>query len=140
MATAPAPIDALPAAPNPDSPEATFDAAAYAWSAALPAWTTQANALGGTTYANAAEATAAAETATAQAGAAVAAVNATLWVSGTTYAAGTAVYSPITLGTYRTLTSGISSFDPSLQPARWLVMNGGATGVPDFLLHAQGII
>jgi hypothetical protein len=65
MPTAPTPVDALPTAPNPDSPEATFDSAAYAWSAALPAWTTAVNAVGGNVFANATEANAAANTAAA---------------------------------------------------------------------------
>ena len=91
-----------------------------------------------TTSANAAEAEAAATAATAQATAAIAAAGAVLWVSGTNYAAGAAVYSPLTLASYRTGTAGISSTDPSIDTTRWTRL--GSAGVPDFLLHAQGII
>lgn len=56
MATTPTPIGALPTAPAPDQPQATFDANAYAWSSALPTWTTETNALATNVYNNATEA------------------------------------------------------------------------------------
>lgn len=51
--TAPSPASVLPAPPDPLQSEAAFDAAAYAFSAALPAFGTQANALAENVYANA---------------------------------------------------------------------------------------
>jgi hypothetical protein len=68
MPTAPTPITALPPAPNPDDDESTFDAAAYAYSAAQPACVTQTNALGANVFANAVEAVAAAAAASISAG------------------------------------------------------------------------
>ena len=68
MATSPPTIAALPATPDPTSPSATFDAAAYAWSVALPAFVTSTNAVGTNVYDNAVDAADKATTATTQAG------------------------------------------------------------------------
>ncbi len=84
MATAPTPISALPTAPDPSSNSSTFDAAAYAWTIALPAFVSSTNALGDTTYNNAVEAAASAVTATTGAG------TATTQAGIATLAAGTA--------------------------------------------------
>ena len=54
----------LPDPPDPLDDEATFDAAAYAWSAALPGFGSDLVAIGAATYANAGEALTAATTAT----------------------------------------------------------------------------
>lgn len=72
MPTAPTPIDALPPAPDPDDDESTFDAEAYAFSAAQPACVTQTNALGANVYANAVDAVNAASAAAVSASAATA--------------------------------------------------------------------
>ncbi len=56
MATSPPIIAALPATPDPTSPSATFDAAAYAWSVALPAFVTSTNSVGTNVYDNAVDA------------------------------------------------------------------------------------
>lgn len=68
MIIAPTPIDALPPAPDPTQPQEAFDAAAYAWSDALPDFVTQANALAANVKNNADEAASKASTATSQAG------------------------------------------------------------------------
>ena len=52
--------------------------------------------------------------------AAAAATGALLWVSGTSYTAGTSVvYSPINFLTYRRIVSGAGTTDPSLDPTNW---------------------
>jgi hypothetical protein len=56
MPTSPTPITELPAAPNPDDDESVFDNSAYAWSASLPNFRLQANAIASVTYGNAQEA------------------------------------------------------------------------------------
>ena len=61
----------------------------------------------------------------AQTAAEVAAANAAatnggqLWVSGTTYAAGYLVYSPLNKRSYRRLVAGAGTVDPSLDPTNW---------------------
>lgn len=70
-------------------------------------------------YNNAVAAFNAAMTATAQADAAVSAVNAPVWVSGTTYAIGNARYSPLNGRTYRRRTAGAGTTDPALDPTNW---------------------
>lgn len=67
MPTPPVAIDALPAAPNPDSDEVAFDNAAWNWASALPNFRSQFNAASSITYTNAQEAVAAANTAVASA-------------------------------------------------------------------------
>ena len=136
--TAPPTITALPTPPDPGD-RSTFNGRAYPWSVALTPWTGEVGAVADNVYQNALEASTAATTATAQASAAVSAVNAVQWVSGTNYAAGDSVWSPITLKSYRTGTAGVSSTDPSLDTARWTVI-GGAAELPHFLLLNAGII
>lgn len=130
-------ITALPTPPSRSDP-ANFATRADAFLGALPTFATEANSTASTMDAQASSATSAANTATAQAGYAIAAANATLWVSGTNYSAGAGVYSPATLASYRTGTSGVSSVDPSLDTSRWTRL--GSSGVPDFILHSYGII
>lgn len=140
MATpAPTPPGSPPALPVSTDAESTFDTLWDAFNAWLKnnLWP-YLGAVADSTEANATEAEAAAATATAQAEAAVSAAGAELWVGGANYAAGTAVYSPLTLASYRTATSGVSSTDPSIDTARWVRL--GSSGAPDFLLHSQGII
>jgi len=54
--------------------------------------------------------------------AAIAAVNATVWVSGTTYAVGDGRFSPINFQTYRRKTAGAGTTDPSLDPTNWALI------------------
>lgn len=70
-----------------------------------------------TTQAN--TATTQANIATAQAASAIAATGVIAWVSGTTYAIGDARYSPIDSQTYRRLTSGAGTTDPSADSINW---------------------
>jgi len=59
---------------------------------------------------------------------ALAAVNATAWVSGTTYAIGQPVWSPVNLLTYRRKTNGAGTTDPSSDPTNWQLVGSGLTG------------
>lgn len=59
------------------------------------------------------------------AAAAAAAAAASMWVSGTTYAAGSVVYSPIDFQSYRRIVSGAGTTDPSLDPTKWTQISGG---------------
>lgn len=54
--------------------------------------------------------------------------NVTQWVSGTTYAVGDCVFSPIDFKTYRRKTSGAGTTDPSLDSANWQGIGGVSTG------------
>jgi hypothetical protein len=49
---------------------------------------------------------------------------ATLWVSGTTYAIGNVRYSPANGQTYRRLTAGAGTTDPSADTTNWVIVNG----------------
>lgn len=51
---------------------------------------------------------------------AAAATNAVLWVSGTTYAIGFLVYSPVDNRVYRRLTAGAGTTDPSADATNWV--------------------
>jgi hypothetical protein len=132
MPTPPPPITALPLAPSRDD-SVNFSARADAFVAALPPFGTEANALASNVYSNALEAevdatAAAASEATAgsfagqsAASALLAAQNtaAPLWVSGTTYAIGAVVYSPLDAAIYRRKTAGAGTTDPSLDSTNW---------------------
>lgn len=54
---------------------------------------------------------------------AAAANGASVWVSGTTYAAGVLRWSPANGRTYRRLTAGAGTTDPSADPANWLLIS-----------------
>lgn len=54
---------------------------------------------------------------------AAAANGASVWVSGTTYAAGVLRWSPATGRTYRRLTAGAGTTDPSLDATNWLLIS-----------------
>ena len=54
---------------------------------------------------------------------AAAATGAALWVSGTTYAIGALVWSPINARVYRRLTAGAGTTDPSIDTTNWLVLS-----------------
>ena len=126
MTTTPPAITALPAAPDPNN-RTTFNALAYPWSAALPAFGESISAVAENVKANADEAHADALVAEAQANAAIAAAGATVWVSGTTYAIGDARYSPLSLQTYRRRTAGAGTTDPSLDATNWAILGGTTT-------------
>jgi hypothetical protein len=82
--------------------------------------------LGAITEATSAASTAvaAADTAVAAASAASATANVTIWISGTTYAQGDNVFSPIDFQTYRRKSPGGGTTDPSLDGTNWAVVGG----------------
>lgn len=111
------PITELPEPPRRNAPS-TFADLGDAFLAALPTFGTEANALRDTVVAAEANCIAAA-----------AGAGATLWVSGTTYAAGNARYSPIDYQTYRRKTAGSGTTDPSLDSTNWARLNVAAPSV-----------
>jgi hypothetical protein len=76
-------------------------------------------ALAANVFANATDAAASAATAAANSAIAVAAVGVTKWVSGTTYAQGVNVWSPITFITYKRKIAGAGTIDPSADSTNW---------------------
>lgn len=140
-------ITALPTAPSRADPT-NFATRADAWISQFTNTTvTEINTVAGEVNTNAASAAASASTATTQAGnaatsataasnsataaAASVATVAALWVSGTTYALGTLVYSPINFATYRKKTSTAGgTVDPSINTTDWTspVVTVGAGG------------
>lgn len=101
-------ITPLPSAPAVTDTTSEFNSKAFNWVAALNPFVTEANALLATC-----------ETAAATSGAAIAMVGAVKWVSGTAYAIGDAVYSPIDMQTYRRKTNGGGTTDPSADSTNW---------------------
>lgn len=112
------PLTALPTPPNRNSP-ATFADDGDDFLGALPKFAEEVDALRNTVVAAEANCIAAA-----------AAAGATLWVSGTTYAAGDARYSPLDYQTYRRKTAGAGTTDPSLDSTNWTRINVAAPSVP----------
>lgn len=112
-------ITPLPTAPAVTDTTSEFNTKAFNWVAALDTFTTEANALASAVDADATAAAADADAAEAAAIAATAAANAELWVSGTTYAIGDVVYSPINLQSYRRVTNGAGTTDPSADATNW---------------------
>lgn len=112
-------ITALPTPPSKADP-ANFATRGDAFLGALPTFTTQANALAIEVNNDAAAAAVSAANAAASAAQANAVTGVTKWVSGTTYANGAAVYSPIDYFTYRRKTaSGSDTTDPSADTTNW---------------------
>lgn len=68
---------------------------------------------------SASSASASASAAATSASTAASNTNATLWISGTTYAANVVVYSPINGRSYKRKTSGAGTTDPSLDTTNW---------------------
>lgn len=151
MPTPATPITALPTPPSRDD-SVNFAARADAFVAALPTFGSEANTLATNVYNNAVEAEAdavaaaasavaannSAAAANASAQAAAIASNVSLWVSGTSYTSGEAVYSPITFLTYRRITNGAGTTDPSADSVNWqqisgtvnsVAVSGGTTGL-----------
>jgi hypothetical protein len=60
----------------------------------------------------------------AAAGAATSAANASIWVSGQTYAVGVVRFSPINFLSYRRKTAGAGTTDPSLDATNWALVAG----------------
>lgn len=133
MPSIPPSITALPAPPDP-SDRSTYNARAYPWSVAQQTLATEVAAVADNVFDNATEAAAAAALAVPAAAAAEAASNATLWVSGTPYAAGVVVWSPINALSYRRKTAGAGTTDPSADSANWASLAGG---VPSLLRSAR---
>ena len=136
-------ITALPESPSRnDTPEEFVDKA-DAFVAALPGFVTQANSLATTINTNTTTATTAATTATTKAteaatsaaeaaislSSATATVGVTKWISGTTYAEGNNVWSPIDFQTYRRKSGGAGATDPSLDTANWELLTTRVAGL-----------
>lgn len=118
-------ITPLPTPPSRNDPT-NFSTRADAFLGALPTFATEANALAVDVNADAvaaaaavSDAEAAVVDAEAAAAAAAAAANVTKWVSGTTYAEGVAVWSPITYLSYRRKIAGAGTTDPSADSTNW---------------------
>lgn len=125
----PAPtITALPTPPSRSTDPTNFAIEADAFVAALPAFGTQANAQAVYLDALAIEADADAATASAAAQAAQAGANVATWVSGTTYAIGNVVFSPIDFQSYRRKTAGAGTTDPSADGTNWQRFSNGIAG------------
>ena len=138
------PISALPSPPSRQDP-ANFADEADAFLGALPTFQSEVNASGTYIDGKAAEVDTDAATATTQAGiattqaanaanSATAAANSAasaggvLWVSGTSYAVGYVVYSPITFTNYRCIQATSGTTDPSLDEVNWVSTGGGGGG------------
>lgn len=110
-------ITPLPTPPSRQDP-ANFNDRADAFLSALPTFATQTNAV-------ASETNTASTNAVNASNAVIAATNITKWVSGTTYANGAVVWSPINgLGYRRITASGSGTTDPSLDTTNYKQVNG----------------
>lgn len=97
----------LPTPPS-TTDSANFDQRGDAFLAALPTFQGETNAV-----------IAGVNSAAADIDAALAALASTKWVSGTTYAVGAAVWSPVDYLTYRRKTAGAGATDPSIDSTNW---------------------
>lgn len=104
-------ITALPTPPT-RADATNFSTRADAFMAALPTFVAEANADSLAIAANATLASSSAANAAASA-------NAAIWVSGTTYAIGDVRWSPATRYTYRRITAGAGTTDPSNDATNW---------------------
>lgn len=123
-------ITPLPTPPSRSDP-ANFADRGDAFLGALPTFVTEANALATAVNQNEinaelAETNAEAAQAAAEAAAAAASAsaNVTKWISGTTYAEGAVVWSPITFLSYRRKTAGAGTTDPSADSTNWAQVAG----------------
>lgn len=130
-------ITVLPPAPDRATP-ATFASRGDALLAALPTFVTEANALQTDVTAKlvtaSSEATNASASATAAASSATAAASssaAVIWVSGTTYAIGNVIFSPINFQNYRRKTAGAGTTDPSTDTTNWGILATFPTSAGD---------
>lgn len=117
--TTPPTITAAPADAPQRNDRSTFSTRVDAFVTWLIAAVAQFAAVATNVYNNAVDAYNSATAAAASAATAVAATNATVWVSGTTYAIGDGRYSPVNFQTYRRRTAGAGTTDPSLDPTNW---------------------
>ena len=117
------PISSLPTPPTRSDP-VNFNSRADAFMTALPTFANEANALQADVNAKQAAAATSAANALASENAANASSNASVWVSGTTYAVGNVRYSPITYLSYRRKTAGAGTTDPSADSTNWQLING----------------
>lgn len=88
----------------------------------------QFTAIASNVYNNANDASASATAASVSAIAAAASASATKWVSGTTYADGAVVWSPLNYQTYRRKGAGAGTTDPSLDSSNWASLVVFTTG------------
>jgi hypothetical protein len=99
---------------------ATFVSASDALLGALPNFVTQTNLVAGEVNTAASVASTASTIASAAQATIVATASATLWVSGTSYTKGTAVFSLLNFLTYRKTTpNSVTSIDPALDTVNW---------------------
>ena len=129
MPTPPPILTPVPTPPTTADP-VNFDARMDAMLSALPTLQTEQNALSANVYSNAqgaqtdAGAAAAASTSAATSAALAAGyAGATLWVSGTAYALGAAVRSPLDGRIYRRIVAGAGTTDPSADAVNWKIDN-----------------
>lgn len=124
---------------------ANFNQSAYDYATAMPAVATAINGVGASVHANALETLSAATVATNAAGAAQTSAEnaaviagATKWVSGN-YTQGAAVWSPLSLLTYRRRTAGTTSstVDPANDPVGWK-LTGSPYSMPQTELSTAG--
>ncbi len=118
------PITPLPTPPQPTDTTAQFNTKAFAFVAALAQFVTESNIQAAEVDADAVLAQLGKTEALAAAAAAAAVAGATRWTSGTTYAQGAAVWSPITFLTYRRRTAGAGTTDPSADSTNWAQVAG----------------
>ena len=116
-------ITTLPTPPSRSDP-INFAERADAFLGALPTFGDQTNAVASEVNGYSTAASTAQTQAEAAAAAALATANATLWVSGTTYAIGVVTYSPITFLSYRRKTAGAGTTDPSADSTNWQLVAG----------------
>ena len=129
------PITQLPEPPSRSDPS-TFASKGDALLSALPQFVTEANALEQNVNIKEASANASAALAVGASNVAVNAVNATQWLSGTSYAVGAVVWSPINLRSYRRKVAGVSTTDPSADLVNWSNLNDG--GISGDIKHWPG--
>jgi hypothetical protein len=113
----------LPPAPLRSAP-ASFASDAEIFLSALAPFATEANALQSDVNAKQTTASAAATNAQAAQAAAEAASNASIWVSGTTYAVGAVRFSPSNFLSYRRKTAGAGTTDPASDTTNWVLLTG----------------
>ena len=142
-------ISALPTPPSRSDP-ANFAARGDAFLGALPTFVTETNAVASEVNTNAANAETSAATATTKASQAAASAaaalqsvadaaavaGATQWVSGTTYAIGNVVWSPLSYLNYRRKTAGAGTTDPSLDSTNWASI-GSPSSLPISIISSN---
>lgn len=143
----PDPITTLPDAPSPTDTRAEFSAKSFAFFSALATFITEVNAI--VTWiatqvtdiaAYAASALTSKNDAQAAATAASAHANATKWVSGTTYADGDVVWSPVSKLTYRRIGAGAGTTDPSADSVNWFLTDRTPIGALIFVAGSMTAI